>query len=243
MTLDIGNVANKTLNVVKNNFAMFTKLSLLMVGIPALMVSPLQVAPESITSFLMGSIVGVGYILYFLSTYLLQGAIVHASIMDLNGGKSSMRESFSIGLSNMLPLIGIAIWMSFGIMFGLILLIVPGFIFMTMWVVAIPCQVVEKTGVSQSFSRSSELTKGMRWRVFALMIVYSIIGAIIGAIGSLPIYALASSTIGLIIAGIIYSFVSVISVMIGAVGVTVLYFELRTIKEGIGTDALAAAFD
>ena len=31
--------------------------------------------------------------------------------------------------------------------------------------------------------------------------------------------------------------------MVGAAGVASIYFELRTIKEGIGIEALAAAFD
>ncbi len=44
-------------------------------------------------------------------------------------------------------------------------LLVPGFILLIMWFVAIPVCVVEQRGSWASMQRSAELTKGHRWKI------------------------------------------------------------------------------
>lgn len=50
------------------------------------------------------------------------------------------------------------------------------------WCVAVPSLVADRTGVFGAFSRSAELTRGNRWRIFALFVVVWIIAMVIGAV-------------------------------------------------------------
>jgi len=61
-------------------------------------------------------------------------------------GRSGLAESFIVGLSRFLPVIGIAFVQGFLILLGVILLIVPGLILYTMWFVGLQACVVERLG-------------------------------------------------------------------------------------------------
>ena len=62
----------------------------------------------------------------------------------LRGKKAAMGNCLSVGLSRMFPVIGVAILSGLMIFGGLILLVIPGLIFMTMVYVAVPTAIVER---------------------------------------------------------------------------------------------------
>src|SRR5207302_7500833 len=101
----------------------------------------------------------------FLGT-LCQAVILHAAFQDMRGRAVNLGESLSVGLRRFLPIIGASILLSLGAAVGMLLLIVPGLILLTMWYVAIPACVVEELGPARSLGRSSELTRGNRWKIF-----------------------------------------------------------------------------
>jgi len=131
--------------------------------------------------------------------------------------------------------------------FGFILFIVPGVMMAVAWIVAVPALVVERTGVFGAMSRSAELTRGHRWPIFGLLVIYIIAAAIISSMVSVVVGAAAASvstaamqpTLQLIAQPL----VSVITKLISSAGVASIYFELRSTREGIGPEALAAVFD
>ena len=61
--------------------------------------------------------------------------------------------------------------LSFGVMIGMILVIVPGIILLLMWWVYIPAIVVEGKGIIGAFGRSRELTRGRRWHILGLAVI------------------------------------------------------------------------
>ncbi|MDH5558714.1 MAG: hypothetical protein OEZ03_15295, partial [Alphaproteobacteria bacterium] len=125
--------------------------------------------------------------------YLVTAALVYGTLQDMKNNKVSIGECFSQGLARMFPALGIAIVALILTMLGFVLLIVPGFIVMTMLWVAIPVVVTERRGFG-SLGRSMELTKGYRWRVFlvAVMMIAILFGL------TLPV---GGVTAGLIVAG------------------------------------------
>ena len=78
-----------------------------------------------------------------------------------------------------LPVLARLIWVTLltGIMVvaGLLLLVVPGLILITIWSVAIESVVVERTTVLGSLSRSRELVRGNGWRVFLFLVVLALL--------------------------------------------------------------------
>jgi hypothetical protein len=92
--------------------------------------------------------------------YVLQAAIVYGTVTDLSGRRASLGSCVSAALKVLLPLIGLSIVSTLGMMLGLILLVVPGIILALGWSTAVPVKIVERAGVFESLSRSWALTSG-----------------------------------------------------------------------------------
>jgi len=133
----------------------------------------------------------------------------------------------------LLPLLGLTIVLSILISIGLVLLIIPGIIMLLVWFVAVPVLIIEDKGVFESMSRSGELTKSNRWRIFGLMVVVYVavfvvflIAALIAA--ALPILGLIAFVV---LAVIVYPWIAVV--------VPTVYYALAGAK-GQATPAMPA---
>lgn len=258
---EVGRVISGTFAVISRNFVPFVLLALLLGGLPKLVVSLVQLrfigATQATYSpqVISGSI--VGGLVMLAAGFVLQAAIVHATVTDLNGRRVVLGDSLKVGLRNCLPLIGLAILLGLGLMIGFILLIVPGLILMVMWSVAVPAKVVEKIGVMDAFSRSGDLTRGRRWPIFGLFLLYAVAAwilqvAILAAFApfgfskgfpSTPTamegFAHSLNLIQLVASPI----VATITTLVSTAGAAVLYSELRGSREGNGPEAMASVFD
>ncbi len=245
MDFQIGDVVNRTFGTISRNFVVFFLLSMVLVGLPTFVfgLGQLSLAEGDVGAF--ATVTALAFIVNIVAAYVLQGALIHAAIVDFNGGRASLSDSIATGIKHFLPLIAIAILMSLGLMVGMMLLVVPGVILAIMWVLAVPVQVVEKTGIRQAFARSRELTRGSRWKIFGLFIVYIILATVLSMIIMLPAGLFAEGSIGgTTITLVLFQVISsVLTAVVSAAGVSALYFELRKSKEGIGAEALAKVFD
>jgi len=262
-TFQIGRVVTRTFAVIGENIVTFTLLTLL-VTVP-LMLATLSASQDTL-SLLQGNgpgaggvaTMGITWLLSIVGMYFLQAALVHGTVVSLNGRKASFGECLSTGLSNFFPLFLIALLEMLGLVMGFVLLVVPGFMLLMRWAVAVPARVVEHTGVVESFRRSAELTRGHRWSIFALAIVllllHMVLNWVFGAysMGLRPgagsqafmenfTEALKANFNPVRLLTLMLS--QTIYWVVGAAGVASLYYELRTVKEGIGPQALASVFD
>jgi hypothetical protein len=244
-TFDFGRVVQRTFGAIGRNFVPFILLALLLTGVPAYITAfaQFQVTTEggdgfeAVWIFLITTLVGV------CTACVLQAALVDGAVADLNGGRASFGRGLKVGMRMLLPVLSIALLLVLGVALGLLLLIVPGVILMTMWAVAVPAEVVERTGTLESFGRSRALTRGHRWSVFFLLVLSILASTLIGALAGATIGAIggftdtqafllpASAAVG-------QAFGSVIS----SVGAASLYVELRQTKDGVGPEALAEVF-
>ncbi len=83
----------------------------------------------------------------------------------------------------------IMIGVGIGIGIGFILLIIPGVILALMWSLVIPVAVLEDTGLGDSISRSSELTKGSRLRILVIYLLYFFLLITITWLWEIPMFA------------------------------------------------------
>jgi hypothetical protein len=156
----------------------------------------------------------------------------------MRGRPVRLGESIQRGLGRFFPLIGGGILVGLGMMLGFILLIVPGFMLYTRWYVFAPVCVVEQKGPLGSMKRSAELTKGNRWKLFAIFIIVILTATLIGGAIRLvlaamsPILALAVSGLW---QGVWSAFNNILSVVI--------YHDLRVAKEGADIESIASVFD
>lgn len=250
---DFGRVVSNTFSVIGRNIRELAILSVVLVGLPSALLSWGQLAlnpaaePKGVTTSAALIALLIGYLTTVIGSTLLQASTVRVTVGTLNGDATSAFRELRKSIPAILPLFGLGIVMGLGIMFGLLFLIVPGVILMVIWVVAAPVCVLERPGVFGSLSRSRNLTRGHRWPIFGLFVVYvvayfvitMVLGGIVGAgaaaIGgesAIDAAALVAATIGGALAGIVTS-----------AGVASIYYELRVIKEGVGAAQLAAVFD
>jgi len=185
-------------------------------------------------------------LVYIILSFILQAALVQGTITYLNDERPGLGQSFSSALKLLVPLIVIAILSGLAIMAGMMLLLVPGIILALMWSVVVPVRMVENTGITETFGRSRALTKGYRGKIFLLVLMYLVIAIAIG-FATRPLFGVSMLAKTLTEFNAVYLVVDwaerVVLAAITAVGVASVYYELRLVKEGIGAQQMAAAFD
>ncbi len=182
---------------------------------------------------------------------LLPGAFVSGCIaLAVTGDMAGQRPGFGAvagqALRLLLPLLGLTILASLGVILGMVLLIVPGVLLALRWFVVVPARAVEGGGVFNAFSRSAALTKGSRGALFgfyAVLVVLLLVlsGVLILGSGGLTQYAtLTAARDPLVLISQI-----VLNALFAAVSGTaaaVAYMELRRLKEGTLPGQLADVF-
>jgi hypothetical protein len=171
-----------------------------------------------------------------LCPYIATGAITYGVFQQLRQKDTSLGDCLGQGLSALPRMLGLAIVQ--GLMIGLAFLacIIPGIILAIRWAVSVPAAVTEKTGASESMTRSTFLTDGYRGDVFGFLFV---LGAINLGLSFLVRLATASNpTLNLLLSGLVSLFTTGLS----ATGTAVLYYRLRSAKESIDVDQIASVF-
>jgi hypothetical protein len=154
-------------------------------------------------------------------------------LLDLGDGRApSAGNAIQRGLDVFTPLLLAVVMAGVGIAAGFLALIVPGVFLAIRWYFVPQAVVVEGRRGSEALSRSWELVRGSSWRVFGIVVMVSLaIGAATAAI-QLPLVEVARAAdsalpdlIGLILA-------QTLAVPAGAVVAALLYFDLRSQREG-----------
>lgn len=248
----IGSVFSNTFAVIGHNFIMFAVIAAL-AEIPVVAFTwfftglnpfaPAKFAvPPGASPLGYAGIAAAGGLVAFIFSCILQAALIHGTVADLNGRRASFADCLATGLKSAFPLIAIAILAALGLIVGYVLLIVPGIILSLGWSVIVPVRVVEKKAIFDVFGRSWQLTSGYRWPIFGLFLVVGL-GSLALQFVITPINGLISGTSGLAIYMAAAVIVRVVLALFGATLVGVIYYELRSVQEGIGPEALAAVFD
>jgi hypothetical protein len=244
-----GRVFGNTFSVIGRNFGIFLAaavigalpLPLFQFLVPGsfVVVPAAGGAPHLAWAQLAGSV-----FLSIVCTYFVQAMLVYGTIVDLNGGKMSLVEALKIGARSVLPLIAIAVLSGLGAILGFILLIVPGLMLITAWIVVVPVYVTENVGLLGVFGRSAALTRGHRWSIFGLLLILGLATLAIGVLLGLAFGGFGTNPTMFSPSQIAAQTVErIVGLMLGAALVASIYYELRTAKEGAAPAQLAAVFD
>ena len=196
--------------------------------------------------FLLASVVGL------LASLLVYAVLSWRAVERLQGRAPSPGATLEAAFRALPVLIAVAILGYFAIVFASILLIFPGLMLATAWLVVVPAAACEKTGVFRTFGRSAELTKGHRWTVFGLLVVLWLGSLIVTVLGALLIRAMfgLSGNIFMVqptgpfgyVALILQMLLSALVTVVFGIGVGVVFQELRALKGGFDTQRLAEVF-
>ena len=165
----------------------------------------------------------LGWIIQLFATFLLQATLIKA-VQDVRDGRAdlSLSETVQSAVPYILPVAAASILAGIAIAVGLVLLIVPGLILITIWAVIIPVIVLERSGSLASFGRSQQLVRGNGWPVFGTLVVLFIIQIFVDIVLRIIFFALpvlVRSGLSAVIAGtLVAPFI--------AVAVTLIYYRL-----------------
>lgn len=255
-TVSIGRVFSRTFGTIASNPATTLGMGFLLGALPSLLAAYAiqNVRPDNFA--VLGSFATIGIGLVSLLVTLLmgivaQGVLVRVTVAFSEGRRAGLGESVMAALAVAAPLLLLGLLNAFGVALGLLFLIVPGVILYLMWSVAAPSLVEERLGPIQAFGRSRYLTRGARWKIFALMLVllvaYWIVSGLVAAVTIASyggIEEVAASAAGGPSAGQLAVNAIIATIYSAVTGVVPpsLYVELRDWKDGPQTEELAEIF-
>jgi hypothetical protein len=230
--LDTGRVFERIFEIYRDQFTLLIPAALVLF-IPVAILTGVVQTGGGVLAALISALIAV------IATYWYQGMVVEAVRDILDGRRDhTLGSLFSSAAPYIWPLLGAGILAGIGITIGLILIIVPGLILLTIWAVIVPAIVIDRTGVMGSFGRSRELVRGSGWQVFGVIVVLFLLQIVVGGVLSAIADSISDGSFaGYAIADLI---VRVLVVPLSAIAATVIYVELRRLKgEGLPEDVTA----
>lgn len=102
-----------------------------------------------------------------------QALIIYHLVQRMGGNTSVTMFDARIAIRSRWAVM-IAVYFVYGLVsgFGLLLFVIPGLIWMVVYVVATHATIAEGTSFTASFRRSADLTRGNRWRVLLFVLVF-----------------------------------------------------------------------
>lgn len=240
----VGYVLKTTFSVWLKNLVAFLLISFI-VCIPMLVWVGFFLTKDGIYDKDLDTYRTVTSLITWVLTPVATGAITYGVIQQLRGQSAGVVECLARGLGRLGPvlLVGLAAGLLIGL--GTLACVVPGIILMCMFYVAVPAAVMEPgIGVGGAMSRSRDLTDGLKWQVFGIVLVLWLLSLAVGmvmlfgflggpeadSISSLRSFLLATTLL------------NVVTISLAAVAAAVTYHAIRTDREGIDIDELAAIF-
>jgi Membrane domain of glycerophosphoryl diester phosphodiesterase len=245
---DSNRVFSRTFGLARRNFVSFGLLALIFNGVPWLVF--VQFGPSFFAR--SGASEPTTNLVYFLVAFLsgtvLQGVLTLAAIEDLSGRPVSPGVALSVSLARVPQLLGAGILVMAGVIAGAMVFFIPGIMLAARWFVTTPVIVSENQGVFAAMGRSAHLTKGYRWHIFGLGLIYFIAVFVLTIVIKTIFDALSwNAAGGLAVVEFLRSLTSMlfelVKSVIATLGIAAVYFELRQIKDGVGVSEIAAVFD
>jgi hypothetical protein len=189
--LSTGELLDRTFSLYRTRFGLFVGIF----ALPHLVVLAyqcvgltLQSPKPQLANVLLTSLWGIGgaFLSLALSAASQAATVVAVSQVYLDR-PASVTESFSKVKGQILGVVGLSLLIGLAAGAACILLIVPGVLLFVMWSLAVPAKVLENIGVGDSLSRSSDLTRGDRGRIFVIWVLFIVLGIGVGLLLRWPV--------------------------------------------------------
>jgi len=264
-SFDVGRVVSNTFAALRNNIGPFLLLTFLGSGIPMMLFSLWPVLlgvgeginlfdPDWADNIEWEGIVGIAvavFVAWMIFAVIVYGAMINMSINALNDRPTRVGEALRTGVKYFFPLLAIMILYLLATMVGFMLLFVPGIFIMLGWALAFYIKIVEGETITGSLSRAWELSKGYKRWILLMIIIFGVLGAVIGLVFQIPVLIFGNSQTALFEGGTTTFWVAnaigtglaqMVSAALSYVGLAATYLEIRRVKEGVESDQIADIF-
>lgn len=248
--LSIGEVLDQSFGLYRRHFATLAMISVVVGAVPLVLDLYVQASGGLLARPIMWL---SGLMLMVVLSAIGTAATVFVVSESYLGRTTAASEALSRAGPYILRLILLSIMTSLVVFIGWLFLLVPGMIFATALIVSTQALVLEEDrSAIEAMGRSWRLTKGHRWRMFALIVVIFILIFIPAAAGfvvaamftvdltalnpaDLPLAWYAATILGRVAQMLLYPLMYSV--------LTVAYYDLRVRKEGFDLDVLAQALE
>jgi len=250
--LSAGEILDVSFTLYRRHFGALATVALVCTGVPLL----LRLFLEASGGFLANLPLALLYAIVLVVLNLVATAATVFIVSESYLGRPiAAREALRRATPYIGRILVCSLLMTLVVGLGFVLLFIPGIILAVGLVLAIPAVVLE-SGITATaaLSRSWELTRGSRWRVFGLGLTLLVLlyvpvlaimgllavmlpGSLGGALGSAGAGAtMVGAVVGLAIGGLIQIFIYPLFYCV----LTVTYYDLRVRKEGFDLELLAS---
>jgi hypothetical protein len=255
--LSTGELLDRTFSIYRSYFGLFVGIF----SLPYLMVLVFQCAGlvfqspvPQLSNILITSLWTIAsWLLSVISSAASQAATVVAVSNIHLERPASIADSFKVVKGQIFAVLGISLLVAFVGSLALVAFIVPGVLLFVMWSLSIPAKVLENRGVLESMSRSMELTKGSRGRIFVIGLLMLVLTLGITWLLQWPILLAAGAgftsglrrvAIGWQVASLVATFVSRSLVgALGTIALSLVYYDQRVRKEAFDLQLMMMTLD
>lgn len=244
--LTVGEILDTSFSLYRRHFAALATVALICTGVPLVLRLFLEAAGGIFSNLTLGLLYGISLLVLNL---VATGATVFIVSESYLGRPISAREALDRATPYIGRILVCSLLLALVVGLGFLLLIIPGIMLAVGLALAIPAVILEpRSSASAALSRSWELTRGARWRIFGLGVTLLVLlyipalamtgllallvssgHAVIGS-ASVPMIAV------LAVSGIVQMFIYPLFYCV----LTVTYYDLRVRKEGFDLELLAS---
>jgi len=174
---------------------------------------------------------------------IASGAATYAISERYLGNEVTIGEALRLALSRFWTLSIAQITATIRVMFGFLLLIVPGILWMLSYSLIVPAILVEGQNATPSLRRSRDLVKDHRGKVFCVMFIVNLLQGLL-ALGVSMISGMifnSDSGSGAVLNSAMNNLLSIFLTPLGIVATILLYYDMRIRKEGFDLEMLSRA--
>lgn len=245
--LTVGEILDTSFSLYRRHFTALATVALVCTGVPLVLRLFLEAGGGIFSNLVLALLYGISLVVLNL---VATGATVFVVSESYLGRPISAREALNRATPYIGRILVCSLLMALVVGLGFLVLLIPGVILAVGLALAIPAVVLEpRSSASAALSRSWELTRGARWRIFGLgvtllVLLYIPVIAITGLLALvLPQASGASfgpasvSTVAVLAAaGLVQMFIYPLFYCV----LTVTYYDLRVRKEGFDLELLAS---
>ena len=255
--LSIGELLDRTFSLYRNHFGLFVGIF----ALPYLVVLAFQCVglvfqspTPQFSNMFVTFVWSMGALLLIVVVSAASQAATVVAVSNLHLDRpASVMDSFSAIKGQIFGVLGLSFIVSMAAGMACLFLLVPGVLLFIMWSLAVPAKVLEHKGVFDSMSRSMELTKGGRGRIFVIGLLVIVLVFSVSWLLQWPVLIAAGfslkggmqrMTIGWQLALLIVEFVS--RSLVGAlstIALSLVYYDQRVRKEAFDLQLMMSNID
>lgn len=258
--LSTGELLDATFSLYRSHFGLFVGIF----ALPYLAVLAFQCigltfqsSTPQISNIVMSALWAIGVMFLTMVVSALSQAATVVAVSNLHLGRTaSVMDSFSRVKAHVLGVMGLSLLIGLVAGVACLALVVPGVLLFIMWSLSVPAKVLENKGVSDAMSRSMDLTKGSRGRIFVIGLLVLVLTLGVTWLLQWPILIAAGvraagargnlQNIGILwqLASIVATFISQSLVgALGTIALSLVYYDQRVRKEAFDLQLMMTTLD